>query len=322
MKRQIRRPNSAMRHRPSRQASLRSEPPAGGETHPNHIVGHEAADRMLQLGIERPWYQDLYHRTLTIPWWTFLLGGSTVYIAANMLFAVLYLLQSGAIAHARPGVFSDAFFFSVQTMATIGYGEMSPATLYANLIVTVETVVGLMFLALATGLVFARFSRPTARVLFSQVAVIGPNNGVPTLSFRLANQRRSQILQAEVGASLVRDEQSDEGVVMRRFYDLPLARARTPIFAMTFTAMHVIDTASPLFGESQVSLAAQNAELVVTATGLDETMGQAVHARTSYLPHEVLWEHRFVDVIGWTEDGRRAIDYSRFHDTVSLTAAR
>jgi inward rectifier potassium channel len=197
---------------------------------------------------------------------------------------------------------------------------MSPATFYANLLMTVEIAVGLMFIALTTGLVFARFSRPTARVLFSRVAVIGPHNGVPTLSFRLANQRRNQILQAEVGAALVRDEETTEGVAMRRFYDLKLARGRSPIFAMTFTAMHVIDADSPLFGETPASLAAQNAELVVTGTGIDETMGQSVHARTSYLPHEILWDHRFVDVFGWTESGRRAIDYGRFHDTVAITA--
>ncbi len=219
-------------------------------------------------------------------------------------------------------VFADAFFFSVETMATVGYGVMSPATLYANLVVTVETAVGLMFLALATGLVFARFSRPTARVLFSRVAVIAPHNGLPTLSFRLANQRRNQILQAEVAAMLLRDEHTAEGVLIRRFYELALTRYRSPIFAMTFTVMHPIDADSPLYGASAASLEAENAELVVTASGIDETIAQRVHARTSYLPDEILWGHRFVDVIGWTEDGRRVIDYRRFHDTVPLADAR
>ena len=234
---------------------------------------------------------------------------------------MLYLVQPGAIANARPGAFADAFFFSVQTMATVGYGQMAPATLYANLVVTVETAVGLMFLALATGLVFARFSRPTARVLFSRVAVIGPYNGTPTLSFRLANQRSNQILQAEVSAVLLRDETTLEGAPIRRFYDLKLARYRTPVFALTFSVMHEIDSDSPLHGASAASLEADNAELIVTASGIDETIAQRVHARTSYLPHEILWGHRFVDVMGWTDDGSRVIDYRQFHDTVPLKDA-
>ena len=187
---------------------------------------------------------------------------------------------------------------------------------------TVETGVGLMLIAVATGLVFARFSRPTARVLFSRVAVIAPHNGVPTLSFRAANLRHNQILQAVVNVVLLRDEETQEGEMIRRFYDLKLARQRSPVFAMTFTVMHAIDRDSPLYGATAGTLQEQNAELIVTGTGIDETMAQPVHVRTSYLPHEILWSHRFVDLFGWTEDGRRVIDYRRFHDTVALPAAR
>jgi inward rectifier potassium channel len=247
--------------------------------------------------------------------------GSAAYIGGNVLFALLYLLEAGAITNARPGSFADAFFFSVQTMATIGYGHMAPASLYANLLVTVETMFALMVVAIATGLAFARFSRPTARVQFSRVAVIGPHDGRPTLSVRLANERRNQILQAEVTMTFVRDEPTAEGGIMRRFYDMKLLRHRTPIFAMTFSLLHVIDKGSPLFGATAASLDAQNAELVVTATGLDETIAQPVHARTSYLPDEILWNRRFVDLIGYTEDGRRAIDYRRFHETEPLRSA-
>jgi len=307
------------RKKPAR--PLRSEPPEGGNALPARLISRETADQTLAIGLRRPWFGDLYHFMLRISWCSFLLGGVALYIAANAGFALLYLLQPGAIANARPGSFTDAFFFSVQTIATIGYGQLVPATLYANLLVTLETASGLMFLAIATGLVFARFSRPTARMLFSRVAVIGPNNGRPTLSLRLANQRRNQILQAEVAATLVRDERTAEGVLIRRFYDLPLARYRSPIFALTFTVMHEIDRDSPLYGASAASLEAQNVELVVTATGIDETIAQRVHARTSYLPDEIRWGHRFVDVIGWTEDGRRVIDYRRFHDTAPLKAA-
>ena len=307
--------------------SLRRHPPPTRSTAPGGALRRvwlvrEKADETLTVGLPRPWVRDLYHQLLRMGWGAFLLLGGIGYVALNVVFALLYLIQPGAIANARPGSFSDAFFFSVQTVASIGYGQMYPATGYANAVMTVEAAVGLLILALATGLVFARFSRPTARIMFSRVAVIGPHNGRPTLSFRLANQRRNQILQAEVGAHLLRDEVTTEGVTLRRFYELRLQRHRTPVMAMTFSVMHEIDEHSPLWGATAASLAALNAELVVTATGIDETSADPVHARTSYLPDEILWDHRYVDIIGWTDDGRRVIDYRRFHDTEPLAADR
>jgi len=301
--------------------ALRKAPPDGSNARPPRLIARETADKTLAIGLPRPWLRDLYHQTLQMGWCPFLLLGGLLYIALNLGFALLYLAQPGAIANARPGSFEDSFFFSVQTVASIGYGQMYPATTYANLVMTVEAATGLLILALATGLVFARFSRPTARILFSRVAVIGPHNGRPTLSFRLANQRRNQILQAEVAVTLVRDERTEEGPLIRRFYDLNLARYRSPVFALTFSIMHEIDRDSPLHGATAASLEADNTELVVTASGIDETISQRVHARTSYLPDEILWGHRFVDVIGWTEDGGRVIDYRRFHDTEPLADA-
>jgi len=294
------------------------EPPDGGKPHLYHLIARDRADQVVRLGVEREWFHDLYHHTLTISWPTFFAIGAALYIVANLFFAVLYLLQSGSVAKAHPGSLADAFFFSVQTMATIGYGQMAPVTFYANVLMTVETAVGLTFVALTTGLVFARFSRPTARVLFSRVAVVGPYNGVPTLSIRIANQRKNQMLAAEVSVTLVRDEVSEEGELTRRFYDLKLMRDRSPVFALTFRVMHPIDANSPLNGMNYEKLAELHAEIVVIASGVDETLVQPVSARTSYLPHEILRSHRFADIFGWTENGRRAIDYSRFHDTVRI----
>ena len=297
---------------------LRATPPEGANPHLFHLIERDTADEVIRLGVERQWFGDLYHRILTMRWWQFFAVGTAAYVAANIAFAALYMLQPGSIAQAHPGSVADAFFFSVQTMATIGYGVMAPATFYANLLMTFETAVGLMFVALTTGLVFARFSRPTARVLFSKVAVVSPYNGVPTLSIRVANQRQNQLLAAEVSMTLVRDETSEEGELTRRFYDLALMRNRSPVFALTFRPMHPIDADSPLYGMTYEKLAEQHAEIVVTAGGVDETLVQPVNARTSYLPHEILWAHQFVDIFGWTEDGRRAIDYRRFHDTVRI----
>src|SRR5215470_18721723 len=279
------------------------------------LVQRERSDRVAAIGLRTPWLRDLYHNLLTLPWPIFLAVLAFVYLGLNVLFALLYLLGGDAIANARPGVFWDAFFFSVETLSTIGYGQMSPATLYGNLVMTGEALSGVMLIAVAAGLMFARFSRPTARVLFSKVAVIAPHDRVPTLTLRLANVRRNQILEAQVSVTLVRDERTAEGEWMRRFYDLRLAHHRSPIFAMTFTVMHKIDRTSPLWNATPASLAAESAEIVVTVTGIDEVMVQPVHARTSYLAHEMLWDHRFADVFIETEDGRLAIDYRLFHDT-------
>jgi inward rectifier potassium channel len=306
----------AEREKEVKQQAAASPSSLGGTLHASpRLVQRERSDRVVAIGLRNPWLGDLYHHLLILPWWAFLLGLSVVYVTLNVIFALLYLLGDSAIANARPGVFSDAFFFSVETLSTIGYGQMSPATLYGSVIMTVEALFGLALIAVSAGLMFARFSRPTARVMFSKVAVVTEYNGIPTLSFRLANERRNQILEAQVSVTLVRDERTGEGEWMRRFYDLQPARQRSPIFAMTFTVMHPIDPASPLWNETPLSLAAQGAEIVVTVTGLDETISHAVYARTSYLAHEMRWGHRFADVFTQTQDGRLAIDYHRFHNT-------
>jgi inward rectifier potassium channel len=154
--------------------------------HPaTRLVKRETSDRVVAIRLPNPWLGDFYHRLLTLPWWTFLAGMAVVYLGLNVLFALLYLLGDGAIANARPGSFADAFFFSVETISTIGYGQMSPGTLYGNIVMTIEAMVGLTLLAVSAGLVLARFTRPTARVMFSKIAVVTPFNSVPTLSFRL-----------------------------------------------------------------------------------------------------------------------------------------
>ncbi len=274
--------------------------------------------RIRRVGMSDHPMRDIYHLALTISWARFLLVFLVLYLLVNLAFAGLYVADLGDISGARPGNFADAFFFSVQTLATIGYGGMTPADLYANILVTLESIVGITLVALATGLMFARFSRPTARVMFSEVAVIGPRDGVPTLMLRMANQRRNQILQANVVLSLLRDEMTEEGEVMRRFHDLKVQRASTPVFALSFTVMHEITPESPLYGETAQSLAAEDAELVISVTGIDETMSQTVHARHSWGANEIRFGHRFVDILGWLEDGSRAIDFTRFHDTETV----
>ncbi len=279
------------------------------------LVPRGHADQVRRVNLRTRWWQDLYHSALTMRWSMFMLWGSTLYIAVNALFASLYLLQPGAIHNARPGSFADAFFFSVQCISTIGFGNLLPDTLYANILVTAEAILSLAIVALATGSVFARISRPQARVMFAKHAVIAPHNGVPTLSIRLANERRSQILAAEVTVTLLRFERTGEGAEFRRFYDLGLARTRTPVFALTFTVMHQIDETSPLFGCTPDRMALEEMECLISVTGLEEVTSQTVHARYSYKVDEILWGRRYRDIFATDPAGRRYIDYGGFHHT-------
>lgn len=260
---------------------------------------------------------DFYHHLLTMSWWELFLILAAAYVGFNLVFAALYLLQAGSVENAAPDSFADLFFFSIQTMATIGYGEMHPATLYANWLVAIEVLLGMTGLAVASGLVFARFSRPTARVMFSKVAVIVEHDGVPSLMFRVANRRRNEILEAQATVMLLRDEVSSEGIEMRRFHDMAVTRPHTPMFALTWTVIHPIDEKSPLSGASREELSRSHAEIVVSIFGIDETFSQTVHARHSYASGDIRWHHRFVDILGRAEDGRRRIDYLHFHDTVA-----
>jgi inward rectifier potassium channel len=275
-----------------------------------------SAEGVRRVGAARITRLDAYHLLLTMAWRWFFGIQAVAYILFNAVFALLYLVVPGSIANAKPGSFTDAFFFSVQTMATIGFGVMAPATFYANVMVTIEALLGMASVAVAAGLIFARFSQPTARVLFSRVVVVTPYNSVPTLMFRCANERRNQIFEAQVHVDFAREETSAEGMELRRSYELNLARDRNPQFSLSWTVMHAIDAASPLYGIDPDLLAGQEASIVVTLSGIDETISQRVFARSAYRADEILWGRKFVDILSETEDGLTQVDYRRFHDTV------
>lgn len=276
--------------------------------------GRRCFNNVVRRGGSNSHWRDPYHLLLTLDWHWFIVVIAAGYILTNVLFALLYLAGGDCIENARSGSFADAFFFSVQTMSSIGYGAMYPRSDYANILVAFEALAGLTGLSMATGLMFARFSRPTGRVLFSRVAVVCPYNGVPTLMLRTANERRNQILEAQVRVSLLCNEMTEEGISMRRFYDLPLVRSQTPIFALTWTVMHSIDENSPLSRLTPESLCQMESEIVVTITGLDETVSQTIHARHSYIESEIIWDMCFVDIFTRKKDGNWIIDYNRFHE--------
>ncbi len=271
-------------------------------------------------GVEA-WYshwKEPYYLLLTIPWTGFLVLMALFYIVINAIFAIAYLMGGDCIENATPGSFGDAFFFSVQTLTSIGYGSMYPTTTYADILVTVEALIGFMGIALMTGLAFTKFSQPTARVEFSNVATISNHNGTPTLMLRAANQRRNQITQAEIRMYLMRDEISSEGEYMRRMYFLRPLRDQTPRFTLSWTIMHQIDESSPLWGNSAESLAQTKAMVIVSLSGIDETVAQPIHAPYSYAANDILWEHRFAEIFHQTPEGHHFIDFDRFHDAEPL----
>jgi inward rectifier potassium channel len=266
-------------------------------------------------------WTDFYHFVLTVPWSVFFVGVALFFGLVNVVFALFYMADPNGILHARPHNFWDAFLFSVQTIGSINYSVMSPKTIYANTIVVAEAFFGILNLALITGVVFSRFSRPYARVLFSKVAVITTFDGVPTLMFRAANQRGNQILDATISVNLAFQQTTREGHIMRRFQELTLVRPRSPLFALSWTVMHVLDETSPLYGHTPESLSALQAELVCLLSGTDETLAAMIFARQSYKPHQILWHHRFADVLSTNARGRRVVDLHRFHDAVPDEAA-
>jgi len=283
---------------------------------PRKMVDPRLRRTIVRTGVQRRVLGDVYHALLNAHWSMLLLLFVSYYVVANTLFALAYLAGGDDLANARPGSFVDDFFFSVQTLATIGYGSIAPKTLYANVLVAVEALVGVLGFAIATGLFFAKFSRPTARVLFSRVAVIAQRDGALSLMVRMANERFNQVVEAQVQLSLARSERTSEGEEVRRFYDLELTRTRTPIFLLSWTVIHPITEHSPLHGMTPESLLECEGEIIVSVAGIDETFSQAIRARYSYLPEEIVWGARFADIMSTLADGRRRIDYERFHDVV------
>jgi inward rectifier potassium channel len=293
---------------------LLAKPPNGARTRPR-FISRPNEERLVVIGRRASGWRDLYHQALQLSWPQFLLLGVAMFLALNVVFAVLYSLQPAGISDLRPGSLLQAFFFSVQTLATIGYGRWAPVSTYANTIVTVETVLGVSTIALFTALAFARFARPTAKIVFSKGMVVTRFDGADTLMLRLANERTNQILEARVSLSLLRDERTVEGAYIRRLHDLKLVRDHSPVFGMTFLVMHRIDETSPLYGVTPERMEADWVEIVALVSGLDETMMQYVHARASYDSSEIQFGYRFADLFGFLADGTRAMDYRQFDRT-------
>jgi inward rectifier potassium channel len=251
---------------------------------------------------------------MTIYWPVFFGTAAAIFIILNTLFAFLYWLGNEPIANVAGNEPLGFFYFSVETLATVGYGDMHPQTHYGHFIATVEIFTGMSFLAVMTGLIFARFSRPRARFIFAQYAVVTVQQGQPTLMIRVANARNNTISQATARLWLIRMETTVEGYELRRYHELLLERREHPMFMLSWSIFHTIDETSPLYRMTTADLAAVDANLTLNVSGVDDSSAQHLYARRIYSYEDIRWNHRYRDITGTSNEGKLVIDYSVFHE--------
>jgi inward rectifier potassium channel len=294
------------------------------ETH-TRLVNRDGSFNVARQGLAFWKSFSSYHFMLTIPWWLFFGFTAGAYLLANMMFASAYLACGpGALGSDTAGMqshtFLRAFFFSVQTLSTIGYGQVVPIGLAANALVTLEALVGLIGFAIVTGLLFARFSRPTAKMLFSRHALIAPYRDMMAFEFRVANARRNELIDVAAKVLFTKFETVD-GVRTRRYYPLSLERDRVTFLPLTWTVVHPIDQDSPIYGETPDSLRESQAEFIALLSGFDETVAATVNQRTSYVPDEMLWGRRFANafLLVGTKGTKVAFDMRQFDKVEAST---
>src|ERR1700681_3081878 len=267
-------------------------------------------------GLRLNFWADISHRCMTASWRAFIGGAVLVFVAFNAIFALLYWIGDQPISSVPGGAYIDYLYFSIETLSTAGYGDMHPQTHYGHFVSAVELFTGIFSMALMTGLIFARFSRPNARLLFADNRVFSSHEGKPTLMVRLVNERHNIIGNAAAKLWLLRNEVSLEGGSFRRFYELSLVRSEHPALALSWTLYHVLDEESPLYELNADDFAASGVSLVVVVSGYDVVAAQTIHARKSYDHPDIRFGQRYADILDTTEEGQLRIDYGKFHETV------
>jgi inward rectifier potassium channel len=267
-------------------------------------------------GLNLSFWADISHRCMTASWPAFIGGAALVFIAFNAVFAVFYWIGDQPISNVPGGDYIDYLYFSIETLSTAGYGDMHPQTHYGHFVATVELFTGIFSMSLMTGLIFSRFSRPNARLLFADNPVISNYDGQPTLMVRFANERHNIIGNATAKLWLLRSVVSKEGQSLRRFYELPLLRNEHPALALSWTLYHVLDEQSPLYGLDENDFSALSVSLVVVVTGYDVVAAQTIHARRAYDHTDIRFGQHYVDILDTSEEGRLRIDYGKFHETL------
>jgi inward rectifier potassium channel len=269
----------------------------------------------FKIGADRFDLTDPYHLALTAPWPYFTLGVFALYGVVNLVFAALYLAQPGCVSNARPGSIADAFFFSIETLATVGYGEMAPATVYGHLVAVAEIVTGMAFTAITTGLIFVRFSKPKARILYADKVVITRHNGKPHLMMRIGNRRTTMLTNTAMRVHALLHETTREGQTYRQACELRLVRPTAPIFPLTLTIMHEIDEHSPLHRYDLESLAETDIRLFLSVEARDPALAATVYDLKTYRGADILYGRRFVDTVLRAGEGGIVVDLTRIHLT-------
>ncbi len=286
------------------------------------FLNRDGTFNVVRLGL--PWWKsiNLYHTLVTCSWWSFYGLLAAGYLAVNLVFAVGYLAcgrgaLDGATSVALPDRFIDAFFFSVQTLATIGYGVLAPHGLAANILVAIEALLGLLGVALATGLSFSRFARPQARIRFAEQAVVAPYAQGWGFMFRLVNESSSQLIEVQVTVVLSQMAEGTSGKKERRFVPLALERDKVMFFPLHWTVVHPVTPESPFFNMDAATLARRDAEIFILMTAFDEASSQTVHRRTSYRAQEIVFGARYRNIFV-DSDGKPTIDISALSDVTHV----
>jgi inward rectifier potassium channel len=266
---------------------------------------------LWKLGVPRFDLRDPYHLAVSLSWPGFVVAMIVCWLAINLVFAFLYLLGPGGVANTRPDSFSDVFFFSIETLATVGYGVMAPATLYSHIVSAAEIVTGTAFTAIVTGLLFVRFSRPKAKILYADDAVIATRDGKPTLMLRLANGRMSIMSNANARLFVLLAEHTAEGAFFRRIHDLRLVQSRLPLFIMPWTLLHVINESSPLHGYDAETLTTSGARLFLTIEARDQALAALVQDMKDYPADRIRFGMRFANAVILDEAGGATADLTR-----------
>ncbi len=273
---------------------------------------------VLKLGTSRYDVRDPYHLAVALRWPAFVVLFMCGFLAINLIFAVLYTIRPGAIAHAAPGSLEDAFFFSVETLATVGYGTMAPGSRYGHVVASAETIAGLAFTAVTTGLIFVRFSRPRPNVIFAENAVVAPHEKKPTLMMRVAYAGAGMLVGAEAHLDVLLAIRSAEG---RRFllpHELTLVRRRSPVLLLTWTLMHVIDESSPLYGLDADGMRNAQARILLTIHGRDRETGSQVYDVKLYEAGQVRFGCAYRDVVSFDDQGRAQADLGRVSEIEAI----
>lgn len=264
--------------------------------------------------------QDLYHDLLTLSWTKTLLLFFVSYLLINSIFASLYWLKPESLTNSD-GSWISSFYFSVQTLSTIGYGTLSPATSYSNTLVTMEAAMGMIIMAIMTGFFFAKFSKPFAKIEFSHDLLIGNFNGKPHLMVRMINIRKNQIVDSKVSVMWLKPYVTKEGQEFRSFIELPPVRSNVPVFSMSMLIMHEINESSPLYGLGEKDISELQGEIIVTAIGTDSTYGETIHANQFYRLKSARFGYRFKDMVEIQPNGVRLVDFGQFNELISDAAA-